>query len=845
MRWSFILLITLFSFKTLFGQAANPDSLEKLLKQTKNQKKQLELYAAISKNYGSLSIEKCSIYVDQGIKLAQKTGNKVIESELLQILGDSYSNIGDYNNAGIIYRKILKVKKETSDKIGIALALNNLALNYYDKRLLDSSWMYCDSAIYFSTNFKLKSQLTSAVFLQGLIKRKSDKNDEAIVLVEKAYTLYYELNDNKGKAKTLNTLGILSQEMGKYKDALDYYGKAFQVRKKLKDEKGCAIITYNIGNILLMQGQFNLSMIKFQESLKIFEKLNNKEGIANCYNNLGAIYENLIRPVNFLRNIYYYSNALKYHNLSLTIREEIKNDNEIANSLNNIGNIYSRLLIDSLTYVYGENWDSGLSSNHIAGILSKPLHYYKKALAIKSKLNETHGISMALINIAKLNIRAKKYDVALLSLNKVIKINENSGDQYQLQNAYYEMANIYRNIKNFKDAMLSLDNGTRIAVSTGNKNMLLEFYNSYAKLYKESGQISASYDYYQKYSDLKDSLVNEKTIQLVIDLNTKYETEKKEHQIQILNMDKIIQEGRNRQLLYVIAIVLFILLLIVGATITIFKQSQLRKKINIELAHKNEIITEQKREITDSISYAGLIQNAVMETPESIKNYFADLFILFKPRDIVSGDFYWLYEKNNKVIVAAADCTGHGVPGAFMSMLGMEMLSEVMSELIEMNANSILNTLRLKIMKALHQTGRIGENKDGMDIALYIYDPGTMNIEYAGANNPLIIIRNGEIIEQKADKMPIGIHVRANEPFTNNNISCKKGDMLYVYSDGYADQFGGEENKKFMSGKLKKLFAEIANEPAEKQRQILLEKNATWKGDNFQVDDVLIIGTRI
>jgi len=262
------------------------------------------------------------------------------------------------------------------------------------------------------------------------------------------------------------------------------------------------------------------------------------------------------------------------------------------------------------------------------------------------------------------------------------------------------------------------------------------------------------------------------------------------------------------------------------------------------LVQRDEIL-RHKDEITDSINYASRIQKAVLPLRDHFDKVFSDHFILYKPRDIVSGDFYWIAEDEDKLYFTAADCTGHGVPGAFMSMLGVASLNEIFgNENNHLTASRILNLLREKIKFSLHQTGKEGENKDGMDMALCIFHKKKKRIEYAGAYNPLYLIRNGELIEYKADRMPIGIYHIEKESFTNHDIEVKEGDVIYIFSDGYVDQFGGPGQTKFKTANFKKLLLEINEKPMKEQQQILDERFARWKGDLDQIDDVIVIGIR-
>ena len=256
-------------------------------------------------------------------------------------------------------------------------------------------------------------------------------------------------------------------------------------------------------------------------------------------------------------------------------------------------------------------------------------------------------------------------------------------------------------------------------------------------------------------------------------------------------------------------------------------------------------IEAQKQEITSSIEYASRIQMAMLSENEHFRKSFSDYFIIFKPRDIVSGDFYWIGENEKHIFFMVADCTGHGVPGAFMSTLGISSLDEIITNNTSLKANTILNLLREKIKTSLHQTGKQGEANDGMDVAFCILHKNRKKLEFSGAYNPLFIFRGGVFREYRADRMPIGIYYGEKESFTNYEIDVQKGDTLYIFSDGFADQFGGPKGSKYMKFNLKKLLSEIYNKPMDTQRIILETEFEKWKGSFDQIDDVTILGIRI
>ena len=274
---------------------------------------------------------------------------------------------------------------------------------------------------------------------------------------------------------------------------------------------------------------------------------------------------------------------------------------------------------------------------------------------------------------------------------------------------------------------------------------------------------------------------------------------------------------------------------------------QIIRERTAEVVTQKEVIEEKNKDIMDSIQYAKKIQQALLPPEDDLGKLNVDGFILFLPRDVVSGDFYWLAKQGSKVITVAADCTGHGVPGAFMSMLGVAFLNNIVEVKGIIKASDILNELRADVIAALKQKGQEGEQKDGMDIALHVIDYDKMTLEFAGANNPLILIRDDRIIQLKPDRMPIGIHERADESFVNNVMDARRGDVLYTFSDGYQDQFGGPDNKKFMARKLKELLLKIHRKPMSEQKKILEKTFFDWISSSSvnQVDDVIVIGVRV
>jgi serine phosphatase RsbU (regulator of sigma subunit) len=287
-------------------------------------------------------------------------------------------------------------------------------------------------------------------------------------------------------------------------------------------------------------------------------------------------------------------------------------------------------------------------------------------------------------------------------------------------------------------------------------------------------------------------------------------------------------------------------LLVLAIAALFYNRSKLKQKANQQLEHRNSEITLQKKEITDSINYAKRIQESILPPLDTWKRMLPDSFIFYRPKDIVSGDFYWIEQKNDIVCFAAVDCTGHGVPGALMSVVGFNLLTQAINEVHLTKPSEILKHLDAGVTKTLRQSEEGKGVKDGMDLSLCSLNKTTMELQYAGAFNSLYYVRDGILTEIKADKFPIGVNINGNvDEYTNHTVQLQKGDCVYLYSDGYADQFGGQKGKKFKYNQLKELLSQIASLPVDEQKQIISSRFDQWKGNLEQIDDVVIIGVKV
>ena len=344
----------------------------------------------------------------------------------------------------------------------------------------------------------------------------------------------------------------------------------------------------------------------------------------------------------------------------------------------------------------------------------------------------------------------------------------------------------------------------------------------------------------------KDTMMSLENSEQINALKEEFETEKKQQEIILLAKEAQIQNYENSRNKMRLGFIVVLVLLVITTTALIFNRFKIKRNANTVLEQQNEEISLQKKEITDSINYAKRIQESILPPDQYWQKLLPNSFILYEPKDIVSGDFYWIEKIENKVLFAAVDCTGHGVPGALMSVVGFNLLSAAVNEAHISNPAEILSYLDDGVTKTLRQSEGGGGVKDGMDLALCSFDSETLILEYAGAFNSLYHCRNGVLNETKADKSPIGINLDGIvDIYTPHTIQLEKGDSIYIFSDGYADQFGGEKNKKFKYSQFRQLLEKIHSSPVDLQKDKLKTAFDEWKGSYEQVDDVLVIGLNI
>lgn len=644
----------------------------------------------------------------------------------------------------------------------------------------------------------------------------------SIVLENKALGImalgrYYQGNFEEAKNNWLTSIELLETRENRQTDSIR--------RMELMGQR--AQLLNNVGAAYKNLGEYDRAIEYYQENLKIQEQLGDLYMMAQSKANIANVYYAF--ELDYDKVLEYYNEGLEHLAEYLTHNPESRRGKQLlAGIYLNIGIAYKEIEDDDMA-----------------------IENFERALDIFTELENMVGIANTLNSIGLVYLAAGSYQEALDASMNALEVYREIGQRKEEAGALKNIGTILYEWKRYSEALDYMNQSLDIFRELNLKREMFDVYKDISNVYRDIGDYRQALENYEHYNTLKDSSLREENLQAISELETKYETERVERENAELNFRNQLQEAGLKRQRIIIFSVIGISVIILGFGFITYRQYREKKKANILLEEQNieikqqrDQIFQQKQEITDSIQYASRIQEAILPR-ETMLSKLQDHFILFKPRDIVSGDYYWMTLKDSKTIVAAADCTGHGVPGAFMSMLGISFMNEIVNKSDTTQANEILNELRGHVVESLGQTGEEGEQQDGMDLALCVIDMKGRKVQYSGAYNPLYLIRNNELSEYKPDKMPIGIHKEKKEPFNNTIIDVEIGDALYMFSDGYVDQFGGPRQKKFMSKNFKDLLIEIHAKPMKEQKEILDRTIEEWMGRVEQIDDILVMGLRI
>ncbi len=607
---------------------------------------------------------------------------------------------------------------------------------------------------------------------------------QADSLFQKTLTLANKVEDYQLKASVLLDAGWLARERGRHAEALEVYFKAKTLAELNKDETLLAECYSKIAVVYHVKFEFEKAKENYDNALSIYQKQNDLEKIARLYNNYGLL-------------------------------------------------------------------------NQYQGYSSKAVSYFERSIDMCDSLGNNKGVAIANENLGILCYEdLENYPLALRRFRASLDYWKSTDDIYgQCQTMVY-MLFVYELQKNYTALVDSGLKALELSRMAGAKDVERDALILVSKGYDGLGASNLAFNYYKQHIALRDSLqslnkdeeikllgiqneMESKQIQDSLNLALKHEQESAEIAMQV--KEQRFWTGLSLSIVIALIVIIFLL----------FRGSQQRKKAALLIEKTNQLLQTKNSEIIDSITYAKRIQEAILPTDQTIKNNFSKSFVYYLPKDIVAGDFYWIEDivenQQKSTLFAVADCTGHGVPGAMVSVICANALNKAVNELGIYQPSEILEEITKIVVKTFEKSD--SELKDGMDISLVKITSlknGNILLDYAGANNPLWVIKadDKELKETKATKRPIGKYA-IDTPFVNSSFELSPGDMVYLFTDGYADQFGGEKNKKFKYKTLKNLLINISDKSVEEQKVILDQTFQQWKGGIEQVDDVCISGIRV
>lgn len=606
--------------------------------------------------------------------------------------------------------------------------------------------------------------------------------DSALAYYQKALIVFKRKKLNAKISASYSGIGLIYREKGIYNKALENYLEAHSYAVKCGDKKKTARALSGIGVVHAIQGDTKKAFDYYTQAEKINLAIDNKQGVASCYNNIGLLFS---EGDDFEKAIYYFTRSLK-------IDEEIDDKRGIATVNENLGLIYLNKLND----------------------IDNAVKNFQKSVSIWRAMGDRFSVSITLQYMASAFNAGKKYRNAIDTASLALKLAIESKSLYAQKNLHIELAKAYEGI----------------------------------------GDMGKAYTNYKRYIFLKDSMYNDEKVREITSMQLNYDFEKQRSVDSVTNatrksLEKSQHDFEMSKQVEFNYWLLGGLSLMMILSIFLYLVYQRHKRARKEISMQKLFIEQRNMEVMDSIKYASRIQNAILPPEEMMNKLLKDHFVLYLPKDIVSGDFYWVEEKGDLIYFAVVDCTGHGVPGAFISIVGRNGLNDAVNISNLTKADDILNFLNKYVNDTLHQRFEQSNVRDGMDMALCVLNKKTLSLDFAGANNPLWIHKKNtyEITDVTADKQPIGnfVGLALEKPFKQKTLQLDKGDVLYLFSDGYADQFGGPKGKKFKYKRLKEILISMRNDTPDKQKSILLKTFNDWRADLEQIDDVCVIGIKI
>lgn len=656
---------------------------------------------------------------------------------------------------------------------------------------------------------------------------KISEYDSALVYSRQSISLQSKFNYPMQRLASYSLLASSFYRKADFKASLEVSLTGLELAEKLNSFSNKYFFIANIGTVYHQMHKQELSMNYFLKALSLVEPEKDTLRIGEIYTNIATLYiDNNNYPLALI-------SARK--GLSALLSKYKTTPNQV--NIRTLSNAYSEVGV-VLAYMYKNKIGS-------KSLLDSSVLYFSEALKLIRKLkDEKRLLSSLLINTSDICNTLGDYHKAIDLLMEALEVSKNESYVYQIV-IKINLGDTYRGLNNHALSIQYLQNAIALSKQYHAEDLLSEANLSLSKTYEKIGRYNEAFLTYKNYSRYKDSLLSVQSSNEISNAITKYETDKNEAEIQILTKDSELQQDEINNQNTVKNVVLLGLVFILLLSFLLLGRYRLTKRLNSELDRTNTLINKTNRIIMDSISYAERIQRLIMPGFEDIRRRFSDSFLLYLPKDIIGGDLYWFGKDRNTFLIAAVDCTGHGVPGAMLSMVAYNLLNRSVKPGATSDAAAIITNVKKGLENFVAQSIDKTEVRDGMDMVVCSIDTNTFELSFAGAQNSVYIVRNNELNELKGESVSMGDAAFANHVFTPHKMQLQKGDWIYWFTDGYADQKGGPKNKKFYYKPFQDLIVQINQLNGAEQKQKLNEVFQNWKGSFEQLDDVLILGIKI
>ncbi len=793
-------------------------------------------------HYKTSTFDSATFYMRQALKTCDDNDQNAV---ILDNMGMIYKDLSRYDSAIIFHNQALKLQQTLGNRKAVSDCYKNIGNVYMQQSKFNDALSFYEQSM--NEMSREKDQKSIAALCNNISTAyvSLNKYSEALSYLTKAVNIQNEIGDKAGEAYTLNSIGNFYFRLKVYDKAQEYYTRSLELRTKLGDNNDIAASQFNIATVHRDLENYHEALKYYNRALELRQQTDNKEAQALILNAIGGTYKNQM----------YYDKAIEYYQKALEINQNIGSQKSIASSYERLGMVYR----DTCLALHNSVEESNVGAQEKSELENNVLSFYKNAIDAYQKIGDSLNVARVYNFLGNFYKDMNELRSAMVSYDSAIKFygKNTLGIAY----ATYNQAKIMHQGNNPEAEKYYLK-AMDMAEQCSEKTLVCDVVNSLSQWMKQHKNPEKALQYYEKFVELKDELAVDKNKERIAELEFEADIKMLEQANENQELKLREEELKHSHSQFVIIFLLLILCAIAICAYLIYKQYSQKKqafsmlskkqkeveKAYCEVKTTNETLEKKNEQILNSLSYAKRIQKAILPPIEDLNNAFPQNFVFYMPKEIVSGDFYWLSKNNDYIFFAVVDCTGHGIPGACMSMIGNTLLNQIVNENNVTDPAEILKMLDKEVIKNLRQDEGENTQEDGMNISLIRYDKKNAELIFAGAGQNMLVVSNGDVQTVAASLFSVGgMHaLKQNKDvvFENTTVPVVDGMTLYLFSDGFIDQFGGENNERFSLNRFEDMILEMQSMDMSEQYMEVSRELDAWKGEEKQIDDILVVGIK-